>query len=163
DIQHGFQEGKFSHAIASALGLGGLAGEMEGLKGALGGLDPETGRRLGAFLDRRMQDLTDMLKAMVRQELDRQDIDRRDRQGLQPVAERSFSYRAEEEMRRMQEAVTKLAQRRKNVVAVGRKKPRRGRFDSSRTLRENLQYGGVPFRLFFDRKRKDKPQVMVLC
>ena len=31
------------------------------------------------------------------------------------------------------------------------------------TLRKNLQYGGVPFRIVFDRKRKDKPQVMVLC
>ena len=36
-------------------------------------------------------------------------------------------------------------------------------FDSSATLRRNLQYGGVPFRIVFDRKRKDKPQVMVLC
>jgi uncharacterized protein with von Willebrand factor type A (vWA) domain len=163
DIQHGFQEGKFTHALATALGLGNLAGEIEGLKGAFGGLDPETGQRFGAFLDRRLQDLTDMLKAMVRQELDRQDVDRRDRQGLQALAEKSFFYLTEEEMRRMQEAVTKLAQRLKNVVAVRRRHARRGRFDSSRTFRENLQFGGIPFRLFFDRKRKDKPQVMVLC
>jgi uncharacterized protein with von Willebrand factor type A (vWA) domain len=163
DIQHGFQEGKFTHALATALGLGNLAGEIEGLKGAFGGLDPETGKRFGAFLDRRLQDLTDMLKAMVRQELDRQDIDRRDRQGLQALAEKSFFYLTEEEMRRMQEAVMKLAQRLKNVVAVRRRHARRGRFDSSRTFRENLQFGGIPFRLFFDRKRKDKPQVMVLC
>jgi uncharacterized protein len=163
DIQHGFQEGKFTHALASALGLGNLSGEMEGLKGQLGGLDPETGKRLGAFLDRRLQDLADMLKAMVRQELDAQDVDRRDRQGMQALAEKSFFYLTEEEMKRMQEAVTKLAQRLKNVVTIRRKRARRGRFDSSKTLRENLQFGGVPFRLFFHRKRKDKPQVVVLC
>jgi hypothetical protein len=163
DIQHGFQEGKFTHALASALGLGALSGEIEGLKGAFGGLDPETGQRFGGFLDRRLQDLADMLKSMVRQELDRQDVDRRDRQGMQALAEKSFFYLTEDEMRRMQEAVTKLAQRLKNVVTIRRKKARRGRFDSSRTLRANLQFGGVPFRMFFDRKRKDKPQVVVLC
>ena len=163
DIQHGFQEGKFTHALAAALGLGALTGEIEGLKGALGGLDPETGRRFGAFLDRRLQDLADMLKGVVRQELDRQDVDRRDRQGLQALAEKSFFYLTEEEMRRMQEAVLKLAQRLKNVVTIRRKRARRGRFDSSRTLRANLQFGGVPFRMFFDRKRKDKPQVVILC
>ena len=32
EIQHGFQEGKFTHALAAALGLGDLTGEMEGLK-----------------------------------------------------------------------------------------------------------------------------------
>ena len=163
DIQHGFQEGKFSHAMAAALGLGNLSGEIEGLKGRLGGLDPETGMRFGAFLDRRLQDLTDMLKAMVRQELDRQDVDRRDRQGMQALAEKSFFYLTEEEMKRMQEAVTRLAQRLKNIVTIRRKRARRGRFDSSRTLRENLQFGGVPFRMFFHRKRKDRPQVVVLC
>jgi uncharacterized protein with von Willebrand factor type A (vWA) domain len=163
DIQHGFQEGKFTHAMAQALGLGALTGEMEGLKGSLGGLDPETGKRFGAFLDRRLQDLADMLKAAVRQELDRQDVDRRDRQGMQALAEKSFFYLTEDEMRRMHEAVQKLARRLKNVVTIRRKRARRGRFDSSRTLRANLQFGGVPFRMFFDRKRKDKPQVIVLC
>ncbi len=163
DIQHNFQEGKFTHAIAQALGLGNLAGEIDGLKGAFGGLDPETGRRFGQLLDRRLQDLADMMKAMVRQELDQQDVDRRDRQGMQALAEKSFFYLTEDEMRRMQEAVTKLAQRLRNVVALRRKRARRGRFDSSRTLRENLQFGGVPFRMFFDRKRKDRPQVMILC
>src|SRR5262245_66378530 len=63
----------------------------------------------------------------------------------------------------MEEAVTRLAQGLKNVVAIRRRRAKRGRFDSSETLRHNLQYGGVPFRIVFDHKRKDKPQVMVLC
>jgi hypothetical protein len=163
DIRQTFQEGKFTHALAAALGLGALSGEIEGLKGALGGLDPETGRRFGAFLDRRLQDLADMLKGMVRQELDRQDVERRDRQGMQALAEKSFFYLTEDEMRSMQQAVTKLAQRLKNVVTLRRKRARRGRFDSSRTLRGNLQFGGVPFRMHFHRKRREKPQVVVLC
>src|SRR6266704_2077916 len=127
DIQHGFQEGRFAHAVAQALGLSGLSLELARLKELLAGLSPADARR------------------------------------LQALAEKSFYYLSEEEIRRMQEAVTKLAQRLRNVVSIRRKRARRGKFDSSDTMRKNLQYGGVPFRIIFDRKRKEKPQVMVLC
>jgi len=163
DIQHGFQEGRFAHAVAQALGLSGLSLELARLKELLAGLSPADARRLEAYLDRRLQDLADMIKSLVRGELQRQDVTRGDQQRLQALAEKSFYYLSEEEIRRMQEAVTKLAQRLRNVVSIRRKRARRGKFDSSDTMRKNLQYGGVPFRIIFDRKRKEKPQVMVLC
>ena len=163
DIQHGFQEGRFAHAVAQALGLSGLSMELARLKELLPGLSPADARRLEAYLDRRFQDLADMVKSLVRGELQRQDVTRGDQQRLQALAEKSFYYLSEEEIRRMQEAVTKLAQRLRNVVSIRRKRARRGKFDSSDTMRKNLQYGGVPFRIVFDRKRKEKPQVMVLC
>jgi uncharacterized protein with von Willebrand factor type A (vWA) domain len=162
-IEHGFQEGRFTHAMAAALGLGDLGAELDRLRRDLAGSAPDVARRLDEYLARRLRDLQDLMKATVRQELDRQDVQRQDRQGLQNLAEKSFFYLTEEEIRRMEEAVTRLAQRLKNVVAVRRRRAKRGRFDSSATLRHNLQYGGVPFRIVFDRKRKDKPQVMVLC
>jgi uncharacterized protein with von Willebrand factor type A (vWA) domain len=163
EIEHGFQEGRFTHAMAAALGLGDLGAELDRLRRDLAGAAPDVARRLDEYLARRLRDLQDLMKAMVRQELDRQDVQRQDRQGLQNLAEKSFFYLTEDEIRRMDEAVTKLAQRLKNVVAVRRRRAKRGRFDSSETLRHNLQYGGVPFRIVFDHKRKDKPQVMVLC
>ena len=163
DIEHGFQEGRFAHAVAQALGLGGLSAELAQLKEALAGAAPGDLRRLETFLDRRLQDLAEMIRSMVRGELQRQDVTRGDQQRLQALSEKSFYYLSEEEIRRMQEAVTKLAQRLRNVVSVRRKRARRGKFDSNDTLRKNLQYGGVPFRIVFDRKRKEKPQVMVLC
>jgi uncharacterized protein with von Willebrand factor type A (vWA) domain len=46
---------------------------------------------------------------------------------------------------------------------VRRKKAARGRFNVKETLRKNLQYGGVPFQIQIDRRKKTKPQVMVLC
>ena len=79
------------------------------------------------------------------------------------LAEKSFYYLSEDELRRMREAVTKLAQRLKNVVSIRRKRGKRGKFDLNDTLRKNLQYGGVPFRIQFDRRIRDKPQVLVLC
>ena len=163
EIEHGFQEGRFTHALAAALGLGELGGELERLRRDLAGAAPDVARKLDEYLARRLRDLQDLMKAMVRQELDRQDVQRQDRQGMQSLAEKSFFYLTEDEIRRMDEAVRKLAQRLRNVVAVRRRRAKRGRFDSSETLRHNLQYGGVPFRIVFDRKRKDKPQVMILC
>jgi uncharacterized protein with von Willebrand factor type A (vWA) domain len=163
DIQHGFQEGRFTHALATALGMGGLTDQLGSLRDLEGmGRRPDADR-LRAYLDRRLQDLGELLKALVRQELDRRDVTRRERQGLQALAEKSFFYLTEEEMKRMQQAVTRLAQRLRNVVSLRRRRARRGTFDSSATLRRNLQYGGVPFRIVFDRRRKERPQIMVLC
>ena len=46
EIQHGFQEGRFSHAMAEALGLGDLGGEIDRLRRDLAGARPR--RRHGA-------------------------------------------------------------------------------------------------------------------
>jgi uncharacterized protein with von Willebrand factor type A (vWA) domain len=163
DIQHGFQEGRYAHAVAGALGLGDLTSELMQLKSQLAAADPEQARRFEGYLDRRLQDLGEMIKALVRGELTQQDVSRGDQQRLQALAEKSFYYLSEDEIRRMQEAVTRLARRLRNVISIRRKRARRGVFDPSATLRKNLQYGGVPFRIVFDRRKKDRPQVMVLC
>ncbi len=159
DIQQGFQEGRFAHGVASELGLGALVREIERLKEQLQGNDA----RFAQYLERRLQDLNDMIKALVRGQLERQDVARRDHERLAALSDKSFFYLTEEEIRRMQEAVQKLAQRLRNVISIRRRRARRGKFDSSGTLRRNLQYGGVPFRIVWDRRKKEKPQVMVLC
>ena len=105
DIQHGFQEGRFAHALATAIGAGSVAEELARLRG-LGALDerPDAGR-MRDYIDRRLQDLLDMLKGTVRQELDRRDVTRRERQGMQALAEKSFFYLTEDEMRRISSSV----------------------------------------------------------
>jgi uncharacterized protein with von Willebrand factor type A (vWA) domain len=140
-----------------------VGAEFDGLREGLGDREDDEAQRLRGLIDRRLQELTELMKALVRQELDRRDATRRDRRSMQSLAEKSFFYLTEDEIRRMQEAVTRLARRLKNVVSVRRRRARRGAFDSSATLRKNLQYGGVPFRIVFDRKRREKPQIVVLC
>jgi uncharacterized protein with von Willebrand factor type A (vWA) domain len=164
-IQRSFQEGRYSHSMAEALGLATLAQELDALKERLGeaGIDPALLKQLHRLIDRRLQDLTDMIKRGVRLELEKQDHTLRQNQRMQSLAEKSFYYLSEDEIRRMKEAVTKLAQRLKNVVSIRRRRARRGKFDLQETLRKNLQYGGVPFRIQFDRRVRDKPQVIVLC
>jgi uncharacterized protein with von Willebrand factor type A (vWA) domain len=165
NIQRSFQEGRYSHNMAQTLGLGGLAEELDALKDRLdeADLDPALREQLRRLIDRRLQDLTEMIKRAVRMELEKHDHTLRENQRMQSLAEKSFYYLSEDEIRRMKEAVAKLAQRLKNVVSIRRRQAKRGKFDLQGTLRKNLQYGGVPFKIQFDRRIRDKPQVIVLC
>ena len=164
-IERSYQEGRYSHSTAQSLGLGALSEELEQLKERLGqiGLPPEQAEALQRLVDQRLRDLRELIRRTVRLELEKRDQSQRERTRLASLAEKSFYYLSEDELRRMREAVTKLAQRLKNVVSIRRKRGKRGTFDLNDTLRKNLQYGGVPFRIQFDRKVKDKPQVVVLC
>ena len=164
-IERSYQEGRYSHSTAQSLGLGALSEELDQLKEQIGqaGLSPELNEALQKLIDQRVRDLREMIRRTVRIELEKRDQAQRERNRLASLAEKSFYYLSEDEMRRMREAVTKLAQRLKNVVSIRRKRGKRGKFDLNDTLRKNLQYGGVPFRIQFDRKIKDKPQVLVLC
>ena len=165
DIQQPYQEGRYTHGAAQALGLSGLAEELGRLKELLGTADlaPELSAALQKFIDERLENLRDLIRRTVRLELEKRDQSQRERNHLSQLAEKSFYYLSEDEIRRMKEAVAKLAQRLKNVVSIRKRKAKRGKFDVKATLRKNLQYGGVPFKMQFDRRVKDKPQVIVLC
>jgi hypothetical protein len=165
DIERPYQEGRFSHSTAQSLGLGTLAEELDRLKEQLAAADlpADLAEALRRFVDQRLDDLREMIRRTVRLELEKRDQNQRERNRLSLLAEKSFYYLSEDEIRRMKEAVTKLAQRLKNVVSVRTRRAKRGKFDVKATLRRNLQYGAVPFKLQFDRRVKDKPQVLVLC
>lgn len=163
-IERTFQEGQFSQGMQQALGVGDVAQELQMISQALGEGEPDTRRQqMGRFVDRRLQELQDMIRRLVRGELEQRDVGQRDAARMQALAEKSFYYLSEDEIRRMKEAVTKLAQRLKNALAVKRRTSRKGKFDVKDTLRKNLQYGGVPFKIRFDRRKRVKPQVVVLC
>ena len=164
-IERSFQEGQFAQGMQQALGAGDVARELQGISEMLvgeGNTDPRR-REMARFVDRRLQELQEMIRRFVRRELEQQDVTQRDNLRMQALAEKSFYYLSEDEIRRMKEAVTKLAQRLKNVLAVKRRHARRGKFDVKDTLRRNLQYGGVPFKIQFDERKRVKPQVVVLC
>jgi len=162
-IERSFQEGQYAQGMQQALGMGDLARELQAISEALAGMGNPRGDEMQRFVDRRLQELQEMIRRYVRRELEQQDVAQRDSLRMQALAEKSFYYLSEDEIRRMKEAVTKLAQRLKNVLAVKRRHARRGKFDVKATLRRNLQYGGVPFTIQFDERKRVKPQVVVLC
>jgi len=162
-IERSFQEGQYAQGMQQALGMGDLARELQAISEALAGMGNPRGDEMQRFVDRRLQELQEMIRRYVRRELEQQDVAQRDSLRMQALAEKSFYYLSEDEIRRMKEAVTKLAQRLKNVLAVKRRHARSGKFDVKATLRRNLQYGGVPFKIQFDERKRVKPQVVVLC
>lgn len=164
-IERTYQEGRYAQGMAEAMGVEGLKGELDQLRETLDEMDlpPELRDLLEQLLEQRMRDLREMIRRAVRMELEKRDHTQRERDRMATLAEKSFYYLSEDEMRRMKEAVARLAQRLKNVVAVRRKRAKRGKFDVKATLRKNLQYGGVPFRIHFDRRVRERPQVVVLC
>jgi uncharacterized protein with von Willebrand factor type A (vWA) domain len=147
------------------LQLDRVQSEIERFKGMLQMLG-ETGEELQnvmRYLDERLRDLNRLLREIIQQEQRKQGAEPRDYSQRSALADKSFSFYTEDDIRRMNDAVARLAQRLKNRLSVRRKKAARGRFNVKATLRKNLQYGGVPFHIQLDRRRKTKPQVMVLC
>ncbi len=147
------------------LQLDRVQSEIERFKGMLQMLG-ETGEDLQnvmRYLDERMRDLNRLLREIIQQEQRKQGAEPRDYSQRSALADKSFSFYTEDDIRRMNDAVARLAQRLKNRLSVRRKKALRGRFNVKQTLRKNMQYGGVPFLIQLERRKKTKPQVMVLC
>jgi uncharacterized protein with von Willebrand factor type A (vWA) domain len=164
-IERAFQEGQYAQRMQQALGGSDLARELHAIREAILGAGESDPRRqeVARFIDRRLQELLEMIRQYVRGELEKREVAQRDALRMQALAEKSFYYLSEDEIRRMKEAVTKLAQRLKNALAVKRQRTRRGKFNVKDTLRQNLQYGGIPFKIQFDTRKRIKPQVVVLC
>ena len=151
--------------MAARLQLDRTQSEIERFKAMLqmlgkAGEDLQTVMR---YLDERMRDLNRLLREIIQQEQRKKGFETRDSSQRSSLMDKSFAFYTEEDIRRMNEAVSRLAQRLKNRLSARRQKATRGRFDVKKTLRKNLQYGGVPFNVQLDRRKKTKPQVMVLC
>jgi uncharacterized protein with von Willebrand factor type A (vWA) domain len=165
NIERTIEENYFARALARELGLDKLEAEIRQLREELEKMDMSDAMKakMEEYLDRRLKALDDIVRRYVRMEREKRDIKAREEQHLNRLGEKSFYYLSEEELKQMNEAVQKLAQRLKNVIAIRRKRDKKGRFDIKRTLRQNLEYGGVPFKLRFEQRKKERPQVVIMC
>src|ERR1700688_1581308 len=164
-IERTIEENYFARALARQLGLDKIEAEIKELREQLEKMDigSELKAKMEEYLERRLKALDDIIRRYLRMEREKRDIKQKEDQRLNQIGEKSFYYLTEEELKKMNEAVTRLAQRLKNVITVRRKRAKKGRFDIKRTLRQNLEYGGVPFKLRFEKRKKEKPQVVILC
>jgi uncharacterized protein with von Willebrand factor type A (vWA) domain len=154
-----------SQGIAERLGLEGIRDEIENFKRMLlrMGADPQTVEKMSEYAERRFRDLLQMARQLAQRETQKKEPARAVRERLDQLSQKSFAYYTEDDIRKMNEVVVQLARRFKNLLSLRRRRARRGRLDVSATFRKNLQYGGVPFRIQLDRRKKEKPQVVVLC
>jgi len=165
NIERTIEENYFARALARELGLDKIEQEIKQLREELEKMDisAKMKAQMEEYLDRRLKQLDDIIRRYVRMEREKRDIKAREEQHLNKLGEKSFYYLSEEELKQMNEAVQKLAQRLKNIISIRRKRDKKGRFDIKRTLRKNLEFGGVPFKLRFEQRKKERPQVVIMC
>lgn len=76
---------------------------------------------------------------------------------------RPFGELSREELERVQVAVRRLAERLKSRLVKKERQKQRGTLNVRRTLRKNMALGGVFANLVLRRRRKQRPEVVVLC
>lgn len=156
---------RFAQGIGERIGLDMIRNEIDNLKVLLGraGADPETIEKMTEYAEQRFRHLLQLVRELAQREMQKKDPVRSERVRGEFLAQKSFAYYTEDDIRRMNDVVVRLARRFKNLLSLRRRRARRGRLDVSATFRKNLQYGGVPFRIQLDRRKKEKPQIVVLC
>lgn len=150
--------------LAARLGMDRVRRDIEAFKSAAAraGIDGEVLEQISRYVDWRLQEISELLGEFLRRE-SRKNETLKNPERPEHLLEKSFVTYTEEDVRKMQDAVIRLARRFKNLLSLRRKWARRGRFDVKETLRRNLQYGGVPFQIRLERKRREKPQIVLLC
>jgi len=166
NIENFLQEGYYSRMLMQMMNVEGTRRElsdlMEQLKGG-GGMTQEEWEKLDRYLKARLENLPQLLREFVRRTREKNNLDAMEKFKEKSLIERNFNYLTVEEMQRMQEVVQKLANKLRTTISIRRKKQNRGRLDVSRTMRKNMKTGGIPMELVLQKKKKNKPQVMILC
>ncbi len=164
-IQNMLQIGFFSRRMTEQMDLDGAGGQLAELMKRLeeAGMDPDELEQLAKLARALQEAVRSSVRRYVEQELDKQNQDYLERFRREQLQEKSFYSLTEEDIRKMREVVTRLAQKLKNVITIRRKRQRRGKFDLKASMRRNMSHGGVPFELIFKQRRKERPKVVILC
>src|SRR5260370_9562889 len=104
-----------------------------------------------------------MLRADGERELERRDL----RQGEEPTGQvlpdKPLFALSADEVAQMKAVVARLARKIKDALALRQRQEEKGRLDSRRTIRQSLQYGGVPMEIRVRRRHREKPRLVTPC
>lgn len=103
------------------------------------------------------------VRGFVRAEFDRNDGAVNQSRRARELAMRSIEAFTPREAAEMSRLVERLGRKLDSLPELRRAPRRRGALDMHRTWRSNLQTGGVPFRLRWEKPPQRKPQVVALC
>lgn len=153
------EAGFFARRLLSAAGATGARAELEALERKLGdrGFSEGATGLVSRELSAKLRAVEEAAREYVRA-----------RAKLARKAERSpgsrpFDDLSREELERVQVAVRRLAERLRSRLVEKERSRRRGRLNVRRTLRRNMALGGVFAELVFRRKRRERPEIVVLC
>jgi len=164
-IENMLQIGFFGRRTLEALGAENAARELQSLAARLraAGMGDAEAEAIGRLAERFFEALRQSVRNFMERELQTRNFDYMEKFRREALFEKSFYSLTEEEIARMREVVTRLAQRIKNVMSIRRRRMKRGKLDLHQMLRRNMARGGVPFELVFKERRKDRPKLVILC
>lgn len=164
-IENMLQVGFFSRRTNEQLDLEGAGGQLEELTAKMAemGMGSEEIEAMRQLIQKLMENMRRAVKNFVERELQTRNHDYMEKFRKEMLQEKSFYHLTEEEIARMREVVSRLAQRIKNVLSIRKKRIKRGKLDLHQTLRRNMARGGIPFEVIYKHRRKDRPKLVILC
>ncbi|MCG8672229.1 MAG: VWA domain-containing protein [Pseudomonadales bacterium] len=157
EIQWMTQKGLYGRRMMQAMGLGELEQEMWTAEAS----DDSTQQQLGNAL----RTARDRLRADVKGFVEQQFVLQAAATGKKLREETMMSVRIEHlrEFKDVKNLVQKMA---KKLIATHSRRKKvlnRGMLDMRNTLRQSVPTGGIPFDVYWKKKRKDRPRIMALC
>jgi uncharacterized protein with von Willebrand factor type A (vWA) domain len=125
------------------------------------GMEPSKIEELKAQAEANMEALRQQLEQFAGQAIGEQMVEEYNekRESVNDLMHRPFESLSAEDIRRLREAVRRLAARLRTRVSLRQKRGKVGKLDAKSTIRTNLRYGGVPMELRF-KTRRLKPRLV---
>jgi uncharacterized protein with von Willebrand factor type A (vWA) domain len=127
------------------------------------GLDPGMIARIRNYLDLRLEAFRRMIRQHVERELERRAYRQGEKLTREVLTDKPLFALSADEVAQMKAVVARLARKIKDALALRQRQEEKGRLDSRRTIRQSLQYGGVPMEIRFRRRHREKPKLVTLC
>ncbi len=164
-IENMLQVGFFSRRTTEQLGMEGAAQELEGLAERMRaqGMGDAAIAQMQELIRKLMETVRRSVRNFTERELQQQNHNYMEKFRREMLTEKSFYHLTEDEILRMRDVVTRLAQRIKNVLSIRKKRLKRGKLDLHQTLRRNMARGGIPFEVVYKTRRKDRPKLVIMC
>jgi uncharacterized protein with von Willebrand factor type A (vWA) domain len=161
-VQSPLQSGFFAHRVLQQLEVPRAYQTLGALRARLVDAFGERGGALADALHKELERAGDTVREHVRARIDRRASE------IQPEGPRradtaAFATLSDDEMREVTRAVRLFVERLRGGERVRRKRAARGRIDLHRTMRAAMRTGGVPFAPAHRARRRDKPQLVLLC
>ncbi len=164
-IENMLQVGFFSRRTTEQLGLEGAQQDLEALADRMRamGMGDEQIAQMQELIRKLMETVRRTVRNFTERELQQQNHNYMEKFRREMLTEKSFYHLTEDEIQRMREVVTRLAQRIKNILSIRKKRLKRGKLDLHQTLRRNMARGGIPFEVVYKTRRKDRPKLVIMC
>jgi uncharacterized protein with von Willebrand factor type A (vWA) domain len=127
------------------------------------GLDPGQLARIRNYLDLRLEAFRRMIRQHVERELERRAYREGEKLTREVLSDKPLFALSPDEVAQMKAVVARLARKIKDALALRQRQEEKGRLDSRRTIRQSLQYGGIPMEVRFRRRHREKPKLVTMC